>query len=195
MRTRKGTICFAQYWHWMLTSTELPCGTRMNSCSYALDLLTRSPLHLSKGWASGWSRPSHLLMSWPVKLLHSCPVPLDQEYGGLQGPDIRSYSPRGLWCGRLVLTAHIRQILFFGPGLHPRFPRVLVLVLLVRFTQDRHSSLWWCNTFPVALEFWRNRVPWKGTFSYDCNLGSLKGNERCVPGHISFVPVATCSDF
>ncbi len=33
-----------------------------------LDLLTRGPLHLSKGWASGWSRPSHLLMSRPVNL-------------------------------------------------------------------------------------------------------------------------------
>ncbi len=53
----------------MLTSTELPCGIKMNNCSYFLDLLTRGPLHLSKGWASGWSRPSHLLMSRPVNLL------------------------------------------------------------------------------------------------------------------------------
>ncbi len=29
---------------------------KMNSCLYVLDLLTRGPLHLSKGWASGWSR-------------------------------------------------------------------------------------------------------------------------------------------
>ncbi len=42
-------------------------------------------------------------------------------------------SPRGLWCGRLVLTTHIHQILFFGPGLYPRVPSALVLVLLVRF--------------------------------------------------------------
>ncbi len=103
-------------------------------------------------------------------------IPLDQEYGCLEGPDIRSYSPRGLWCGRLVLTAHIRQILFFGPGLYPRFPSALVLVLLVRFTQDRHSSLWWCcTTFPKrkadATEFpERERsvttvtsVHWRGT--------------------------------
>ncbi len=34
-----------------------------------LDLLTRGLLHLSKGWASGWSRPSYLLMSRPVNLL------------------------------------------------------------------------------------------------------------------------------
>ncbi len=52
----------------MLTSTELPCGVKMNNCWYVLDLLTRVPLHLSKGWASGWSRPSHLLMSRPVNL-------------------------------------------------------------------------------------------------------------------------------
>ncbi len=31
---------------------------------------------------------------------------------------------------------------FALPGLYPRFPSALVLVLLVRFTQDRHSSLW-----------------------------------------------------
>ncbi len=53
----------------MLMSTELPCGIKMNSCSYVLDLLTRDPLHLLKGWASGWSRPSHLLMCQPVSLL------------------------------------------------------------------------------------------------------------------------------
>ncbi len=34
-----------------------------------LDLLTRGPLHLSKGWTSGWLRPSHLVMSRPVNLL------------------------------------------------------------------------------------------------------------------------------
>ncbi len=83
---------------------------------------------------------------------YGCLVPLDQEYGGLQGPNIRSCSPRGLWCVRLVLTAHIRQILFFGPGLYPRVPSALILVLLVRFTQDRHSSLCWCYiSFPLCL--------------------------------------------
>ncbi len=75
---------------------------------------------------------------------YGCPVPLNQEYGGLHCPDIRRCSPRGLWCGRLVLTTHIHQILFFRPGLYPRFPSALVLVLLVKFTQDRHSSLWRC---------------------------------------------------
>ncbi len=65
----------------------------------------------NKGRASGWSRPSCLWVSRSTSS-YGCPVPLDQEYGGLQGPDIRSCSPRGLWCGRLFLTAHIRQILF-----------------------------------------------------------------------------------
>ncbi len=50
----------------MLTSTELSSGVKMNNCLYVLDLLTRGCLHLRKGWASGWSRPSHLFMSWPV---------------------------------------------------------------------------------------------------------------------------------
>ncbi len=64
-----------------------------------------------------------------------------------------------------VLNAHIRQILFFGPGLYPRFPSALVLVLLIRFTQDRHSLLWWCCIdVPKALELWRNGVPLKGNF-------------------------------
>ncbi len=47
----------------------LPCGVKMKSCLYVLDLLTRGHLHLSKGWEGGWSRPSHLLMSRPVNLL------------------------------------------------------------------------------------------------------------------------------
>ncbi len=48
---------------------ELGLQHKMNSHFYVLDLLTMGPLHLSKGWASGGSRPSHLLMSWPVNLL------------------------------------------------------------------------------------------------------------------------------
>ncbi len=75
-----------------------------------LDLLTRGPLHLSKGWASGWSRPSHLLMSRPVNLLQWLSGPTRPEYGGLLGPYIRSCSPRGFWRSRLVLTTHISQI-------------------------------------------------------------------------------------
>ncbi len=50
----------------------------------------------------------------------------------------------------LVLTAHIHQILFLGPW--TRFPCALVLVLLVDFTQDRHSSLWRrCIDVPEAF--------------------------------------------
>ncbi len=123
---------------------------------------------------------------------YGCPVPLDQEYGGLQGPDIRSCSPRGLWCGRLVLTAHIRQIVFFGPGPYPRFPSALVLVLLVRFTQDRHSSLWWCCIdVPKALELLTQRSSLERKRSITTVTSvPWRGNECCVPGHISFVPVS-----
>ncbi len=57
-----------------------------------LDLLTRGPLHLSKVWASGWSRPSHLLMSRPVNL------PL-----WLSGPTRPGvWLPRGPWYQELL---------------------------------------------------------------------------------------------
>ncbi len=83
-------------------------------------------LHLSKGWASGWSRPSHLLMIRLVNLFQSffygCPVPLDQKYGGLQGPYIRSCSPKGLWFGRLVLNTHSSNFILWTWTL-PQVPR------------------------------------------------------------------------
>ncbi len=112
---------------------------------------------------------------------YGCPVPLDQEYGGLQGPDIRSCSPRDLWCGRLVLTAHINQILFFVPGLYPRVPGAPVLVLLAWFHTEQAlvamMMLYWrSQSVSDAMQF-----PWKGTFGYDCNLGSPKREQTLHP--------------
>ncbi len=118
----------------------------------------------------------HLTCLWVGRstFLYGCTVPFDQEYGGPQGPDIRSSSPRGLWCGRLVFTAYIHHILLFGSGLYPRFPGALVLVLLAWFHTGQALvamvMLYWCSqSVSYATEF-----PWKGTFGYDCNLSSLK---------------------
>ncbi len=146
----------------MLMSTDLPCGIKINSRLSVLDLLTRGRLHLSKGWASGWLRLSHLLISRPVNILLRLSGPTRPGVG-FYGPYIRSCSPRGLWCGRLVLTAHIHQILLFGPGLYPRFPGALVLVLLFRF----HTGQ---ALIAMVVLYWRSpsvridatRVPLKG---------------------------------
>ncbi len=62
-------FCPDQERHNLFCSVQIKWTVKMNSCLYVLDLLIRGPLHLSKGWASGWSRPSHLLMSRPVNLL------------------------------------------------------------------------------------------------------------------------------
>ncbi len=126
----------------------------------------------------------HLTCLWVGRSTfpYGCPVPLDQEYGGLQGLDIRSCSPGGLWCGRLVLTAHIRHILFFGPGLYPRFPGALVLVLLAWFhTGQPLVAMVGLYYIPHSSQNWRNRVPLKGTFGCDRNLGSLKREWTLCP--------------
>jgi len=47
-------------------STEL--WRKSEHCPFALGYPQRGARHLSRGWASGWLRPSHLLMSWPVSL-------------------------------------------------------------------------------------------------------------------------------
>ncbi len=152
----------------MLISTELPCDIKMNSCSYVLDLLTRGRSTFPYG----------------------CPVPLDQGYGGLQGPDIRSCSPRGLWCGKLVLTTHIHQILLFGTGLYPRFPGALILVLLAWF----HTGQ---ALVAMVMLYWRSQsvLTQRSSLERERSVTTVtsvpwRGNERCVPGHISFVPVS-----
>ncbi len=136
----------------------------------------------------------HLTCLWVGRSAfpYGSPVPLDQEYGGLQGPDIRSYSPRGLWCGRLVLTAHIHQIVFFGPGLYPRFPSALVLVLLIWFhTGQALIAMVVLHFVPLASKTLTQR----SSLERECSVTTVvsvpwRGNERCVPGYISFVPVS-----
>ncbi len=156
MRTRKGTICFFcffcldAYVHraalWRKNEQLFICfgppnqgspASKQRMSKWVIEAISLA--YESAGQPSPMAVRSHSTRS------------MDASKVRISMLDIRSYSPRGLWCGRLLLTAHIRQILFFGPGLYPRFPSALVLVLLVRFTQDRHSSLWWCCTsFPEA---------------------------------------------
>ncbi len=53
------------------------------------------------------------------------------------------------WSSPHTFITFYSILIIFGPGLYPRFPSALVLVLLVRFTQDMHSSLWCCYiSFP-----------------------------------------------
>ncbi len=146
----------------MLTSTELPCGVKMNSSSYALDLLTRGPLHVSKGWASGWSRPSHLLMSRPVKL----PIWLS----GPTRPGIW-WTPRP-WYQELLS----KRFVMWQAGPHrtlssdfilwtwtlPQVPRCS-RPSAARLYSHRTATRRYCDvvlTFPKR--FWGNRVPLKG---------------------------------
>ncbi len=126
----------------MLSSTELPCGIKMNSCSYALDLLTRGPLHLSKRWASGWSRPYHLLMSLPVNL----PLWLSSP----TRPGV--WQPPRPWCQEMYSRPRVARLISHRTGTR-RYGDVVL-------TFPKHS---------YATEF-----PWKETFGYNCNLGSLK---------------------
>ncbi len=49
------------------------------------------------------------------------------------------------------------------------------------FTQDRHLSLWWgCINVPHSVSD-ETEFPWKGTFGYDCNLGSTKRERTLRP--------------
>ncbi len=111
---------------------------------------------------------------------YGCPVSIDQEYGGLQGPDIRSCSPRGLWCGRMVLTAHIR-FYYLDVDSTPRLPGAFVLVLLAWFQTGQAlvamvTLYWRSRSISDATDFLL-----KGTFGYDCNLGSLKRERTLCP--------------
>ncbi len=133
----------------------------MNNCLYVLDLLTRGPLHLSKGWASGWSRPSHLSQSVNLLLWLSGPT-----RPGVWRP------PRPWYQELLSKRFEMRQA---GP--HRTHSSDFILwtwTLLLVWVHTGHSSLWWCcinvpHSVSDATEF-----PWKGTFGYECNLGSLK---------------------
>ncbi len=130
----------------------------------------KGSLHLSKGWARGWSRPSHLLISRPVNLL--------PWLSGPTRPGV--WRPPRPWYQELLSKKFVmRQAgphrthssdFILGPGLYPRFPSALVLVLLVRFTLVAIVMLYWRS----HSVFYATEFPWKGTFGYDCNLGSLK---------------------
>ncbi len=134
MRTRKGTICFAQ------------CGA-LDAYVHRTALWHKNEqLFVCFGPPNKGSPTSKQRMSkWVVEA-----ISLAYESAGKPSPmAVRSNSIRSmaaskalisgvalqevLWCVRLVVTTHIHQILFFGPGLYPRFPSALVLVLLIRF--------------------------------------------------------------
>ncbi len=171
----------------MLISTELSCGVKINSCSYDLDLLTRGLLHLSKRWASGWSRPSHLLY----------------ESAGQPSPMAgRSHSTRSMVSSKALISGVALQEVCDAAGCThssdfiiwtwtlPQVPRCsrpsAAHLISHRTGTRRYGDV--VLTFPKRVL--RNGVPLKGNVRlYNCNLGSLK---RKVPGLISFVPV---SDF
>ncbi len=57
-------------------------------------------------------------------------------------------------------TAHIHQILLFGPGLYPRFPGALVLVLLFRFHTGQALVAMVCYIdVPLASESMQREFP------------------------------------
>ncbi len=81
----------------------------------------------------------------------------------------------GLWGGPDHILRSLNQGLFFGPWLYPRFPGALVLVLLVWFHTGQAL---------VAMLYWPSQSvsgAWKGTFGYDCKLGSLKRERTLRP--------------
>ncbi len=63
--------------------------------------------------------------------LQSCPVPLDQKYGGHQGPDIRSCSPRGFVMRQAGPHCTHSTDLILWTWTLPQVPSALVQVLLV----------------------------------------------------------------
>ncbi len=139
----------------------------------------------------------HLTCLWVGRstFSYACPVPLDQEYGGLQGPDIRSCSPRGLWCCRLVLTAHICQILFFFTWTLPKVPKCsrssAAHLISHRTGTRRYGGV--VLTFPISLSLSLSLTQWS-SLERERPVTTVtpvrwRGNERCVPGHMSFVPV------
>ncbi len=152
----------------MLIATELPFGVKINSCSYVLDLLTRGPLHLSKRWASGWSRPSHLLYE---SAGHSSPMA------------VRSHSTRSMAASKALISG-VALLVMRQAGPHrthssdfillPQVPRCshssAARLISHRTGTRRYSDV--VLTFPKRSS--TTEFPWKGTFGYDCNLGSLK---------------------
>ncbi len=174
----------------MLTSTELPCGIKINSCSYALDLLTRGPLHLSIWWASGWSRRSHLLMSRPVNLLlwlsgptrpgvWQPPRPWYQELLSKRfvmrkaGPHRTHSSDFILW------TWTLPQV--------PKYSRPSAACLISHRTGTRcYGGV--VLMFPIAFLMQRSSLEREHLITTVTSV-PWRGNEHCVPGHISFVPV------
>ncbi len=134
----------------------------------------------------------HLTCLWVGRstFSYACPVQLDQEYGGLQGPDIRSCSPSGLWCCRLVLTAHICQILLFFTLSLPKVPKCsrssAAHLISHRTGTRRYGGV--VLTFPIASLMQRSSLERERPVT---TLTSVpwRGNERCVPGHMSFMPV------
>ncbi len=101
---------------------------------------------------------------------------------------VRSHSTRSMAASKALISGVALQevcdaagwssphkfIRFFGPGLYPRFPGALVLVLLAWF----HTGQ---ALVAMVMLYWRSQsvsytteFPWKGMFDYDCNLGFLK---------------------
>ncbi len=133
----------------------------------------------------------HLTCLWVGRSTFSygCPVPLDQEYGGLQGPDIRSFSPRGLWCARLVLTSHLSDFILWTWTL-PQVPKCsrpsAARLISHRTGTRRYGGV--VLTFPIAFLTQRSSLERERSVTTVTSV-PWRGNERCVPGHISFVPV------
>ncbi len=140
----------------MLMFTELPCGIEMNSCSYVLDLLTRGPLHLLKGWASVWSRPSHLLMCQPVSLLLWSMAASKTHISGVALQEVCDMAG---WSSPHTFIRFYSLDLDSTPGSQVLSSECCSL----DFTPDRHSSLWWGYiNVPLKHQNRRNRVPLKG---------------------------------
>ncbi len=169
----------------------LPCGVKMKSCLYVLDLLTRGHLHLSKGWEGGWSRPSHLLMSRPVNLLLwlSGPTrpgvwrplrPLYQELPSKRfvmrhvGSHRTHSSDFILWTWTLPQVpwcSHSSAALYILHRTGTRRYGGVILAFPKRQNRRNESSLERERSVTTVTS-----VPWRG-------------NERCIPCHTSFMPV------
>ncbi len=81
-------------------------------------------------------------------------------------------------------TRHIHQIVFLGPGLYPRFSSALVLVLLIIF----HTGQALVAIFPKRQNWQQNSLERERSVSAVTSV-PWRGNKRCVPGQISFVPI------
>ncbi len=175
----------------MFMTSELPCGVKMNNCSYVLDLPTRIPLHLSKGWASGWSRPSHLLMSRPVNLLLWLSGPTRP---GIWRPSRPWYQE--LLSKRFVMwqagphRTHSSDFILWTWTL-PQVPRCshpsAARLISHRTGTRRYGDV--VLTLPKAFLTQRSFLERERSVTTVTSV-PWRGNERCVPGHISFLPVS-----